>query len=142
MNNLITSLRYAFLLIWELPQNTLGALLYVVCSLSSLYFVTIVNEEDKDIYSDMIWGNISLGHFHFFKYKFFHNNATYVRALYAHSYGHRRQSRMLGPLYLPVIFIPSLVWDFLHSHVRGLWTKDYYSFYTEKWADRLSNVKR
>ena len=134
-------IKRAFSLIWELPQNILGALLYAVCFFAS-FFCVEAKKNDIDVYSDIIWGNVSLGCFHFFKYKFFHNNATYVRALYAHSYGHRKQSRMLGPLYLPVIFIPSLVWDFLHSHVRELWTKDYYSFYTEKWADRLGDVKR
>lgn len=146
MNNLIASLRNAFLLIWELPQNVLGALLYAACFLASFFraefFYFVTKSGDMDVYSDTIRGNVSLGCFHFFKYKFLCNSASYARALYFHSYGHRKQSVMLGPLYLPVIFIPSLVWDFLHSHLRVLWTKDYYSFYTEKWADRLGGVKR
>lgn len=137
MGNIIKAL----LLIWELPQNILGMLLYVGCQFSR-YFTIEEKEGSIDIYSDIIWGNVSLGHFQFFKFKFFHNNATYVRALYAHSYGHRKQSRALGTLYLPIIFIPSLVWDFLHSHLRILWSKDYYSFYTEKWADKIGGVKR
>lgn len=134
-------IKRALLLIWELPQNILGILLYAGCQFSA-NFAIAEKGCNIDIYSDIIWGNVSLGCFQFFKFKFFRNNATYVRALYAHSYGHRKQSRMLGPWYLPVIFIPSLVWDFLHSHVRMLMNKDYYSFYTEKRADRLGGVKR
>ena len=49
---------------------------------------------------------------------------------------------MLGPLYLIVIGLPSLIWAALHSSVRRLRTVDYFSFYTERWADRLAGVKR
>ena len=58
--------------------------------------------------------------------------------------GHPRQSRMLGPLYLLVIGLPSL----LHAAFNGVLNccdrhpEGYYHFYTEKWADRLGGVKR
>lgn len=59
--------------------------------------------------------------------------------LYAHEYGHVKQSRILGPLYLFVIGIPSLLWAcWYRKHKRG----SYYAFYTEKWADRLGGVIR
>ena len=54
-----------------------------------------------------------------------------------HEYGHCRQSKYLGPLYLLVIGIPSLIWAIFGK--RG---DAYYTFYTEKWADKLGGVDR
>lgn len=58
-----------------------------------------------------------------------------------HEYGHSRQSNILGPLYLIVIGIPSL----LHNIVYYLCSKigikwNYYSFYTEYWANKLVGI--
>ncbi len=60
--------------------------------------------------------------------------------LLAHEYGHTLQSLALGPLYLPVIGLPSLL--------RAAWRRgrrrgrSYYDFYTERWADRWGGVDR
>lgn len=56
-----------------------------------------------------------------------------------HEIGHTKQSLYLGPLYLIVIGLPSIVWAFIQSR----WMKDcdYYSFYTEKWANRLGGIE-
>ena len=63
-------IKRAFSLIWELPQNILGALLYAVCFFAS-FFCVEAKKNDIDVYSDIIWGNVSLGCFNFFKYRFF-----------------------------------------------------------------------
>ena len=63
-----------------------------------------------------------------------------------HEKGHARQSRMLGPLYLLVIGIPSLCihwWDRLFHRD---WTPEdrvrwYYSRWPESWADRLGGCE-
>lgn len=57
--------------------------------------------------------------------------------LRAHEYGHCLQSLALGPLYLPLILLPSAVWFHLPAlrrrrAERGI---SYYAFYTERWAD-------
>ena len=59
--------------------------------------------------------------------------------LIRHEYGHSRQSKFLGPLYLLVIGLPSLIWCKLY---RSSWKKSYYWCYTERWADYLGGVKR
>ena len=58
-----------------------------------------------------------------------------------HECGHSKQSDILGPLYLIVIGIPSL----LHNIVYYLCSKigikwNYYSFYTEYWANKLVGI--
>ena len=58
-----------------------------------------------------------------------------------HEEGHQKQSVMLGWLYLLVIGIPSIVWAGLKS--MGAFPKvSYYSFFTEKLADKLAGVTR
>ena len=62
--------------------------------------------------------------------------------LVVHEYGHSVQSLILGPLYLPVIGLPSLVWCAFpacrrHRERRG---KSYYALYTEKWANHLGEM--
>ena len=49
------------------------------------------------------------------------------------------QSRMLGWLYLFVIGIPSILWAAWWNEGQN---RSYYSFYTERWADRLGGVER
>jgi len=53
-----------------------------------------------------------------------------------HEYGHSLQSLILGPLYLLVIGVPSMVWNFMKR--RDMFSGiDYYAFFTERWADKL-----
>ncbi len=57
--------------------------------------------------------------------------------LLVHEYGHTIQSLMLGPLYLPVIGIPSTLWGFLGAERRRKQQIPYGAFFTESWANRL-----
>lgn len=54
----------------------------------------------------------------------------------AHELGHRKQSRMLGPLYLFVVGIPSVV-RFIYRRLRGKDYAWYIAGYPESWAERL-----
>ena len=64
--------------------------------------------------------------------------------LLAHEYGHTRQSLLLGPLYLPAIGLPSVIWAGLPALERRRTRRgiSYYDFYTERWADRWGGVAR
>lgn len=119
MPTLKTILQY----LWCLPQNLLGLLLL-------LYF-----GGEKRSYEDITYyyniglmGGLSLGN-----YIFLNNNRV---ASIKHEYGHSIQNKYLGPLYLLVIGIPALLWT---AFCKG---NNYYSFYTEKWADKLGGVNR
>lgn len=60
------------------------------------------------------------------------------RRMLVHEYGHTVQSLILGPLYLPVVGLPSLLWAQLPP-CRRIWREDvsYFSFFTEKTANFL-----
>lgn len=134
-------IKRALLLIWELPQNIIGAFLFIFFAVFS-DSVILDDDDSLEMYSPMMRGAISLGIFRVYAYKYLGNGARYVELVRKHEKGHRKQSMMLGPLYLIVIGLPSLVWAALHSYVKRLGAVDYYSFYTERWADRLAGVKR
>lgn len=131
----------ALLMLWELPQNIIGAFLFIFFAVFS-DSVILDDDDSLEMYSPMMRGAISLGIFRVYAYKYLGNGARYVELVRRHEKGHRKQSMMLGPLYLIVIGLPSLIWAALHSYVKRLGAVDYYSFYTEKWADRLAGVKR
>ena len=142
MKKVLDCIKRALLMLWELPQNILGALLFIFFAVFS-YSVILDDDDSLEMYSPMMRGAISLGIFRVYAYKYLGNGARYVELVRKHEKeGHRRQSKMLAPLYLIIIGLPSLVWATLHSTVRRLGAVDYYSFYTEKWADRLAGVKR
>lgn len=68
-----------------------------------------------------------------------HGNVTPAdcRAMLVHEYGHTVQSLLLGPLYLPLVGFPSVVWA-KHPRCRvyrAAAEKPYASFYTEQWAN-------
>ena len=60
-------------------------------------------------------------------------------AVLVHEYGHTVQSRILGPLYLALVGVPSLVWSFSPRAARRREREriSYFSAYPERWANRL-----
>lgn len=127
MTKLIDILLYA----WQLPQNLLGLLL-----------VTILKPEDvydffgsKVYYSHRMRGGIALGRYIVIR-SYLLNASSQTEY---HELGHSRQSRILGPLYLFVVGIPSILWAAWWNEGRN---RSYYSFYTERWADALGGVDR
>ena len=118
--------------IWQLPQNLIG-LIY-----AAIIYEEIVDKNyDKDrnyyIFLTKNSGGVSLGKFTFSYYK-----AIDLDCSIAHEYGHTKQSRYLGPLYLLVVGLPSLIWALLHTSKTK---RSYYDFYTESWANKLGGVK-
>ena len=119
------------LYLWQLPQNLLGLLLVAILKPEDVYDFF----GSKVYYSHRMRGGISLGRYIIVQsYLLDANSFTEY-----HELGHSRQSKMLGPLYLLVVGLPSLLWAAWWNKKRGM---SYYSFYTEKWADKLGNVER
>ena len=86
------------------------------------------------------WGGISLGAFVFVDEPKRVNPAN--SNMVNHEYGHCLQSALLGPLYLFVIGIPSLIWARRFNKLQAKRYYLYYSwFYTESWADAWGGIK-
>lgn len=82
-------------------------------------------------------GSVSLG-----TYIFLCPPHWYNKEVLRHEKGHTKQSYILGWLYVPIILIPSLIWCGCFEKYREKHNISYYAFYTEKWADKLSGIKR
>lgn len=116
--------------LWQLPQNIIGLLLRLFIKGERKTTINGISVYYKSDFN----GGISLG------------NTILVSSqgpyMSKHERGHQLQSQMLGPLYLFVIGIPSIIWAALYGTLIKETPNGYYKFYTEKWADKLGKVNR
>ncbi|MGE5598948.1 MAG: hypothetical protein ACM3XS_06175 [Bacteroidota bacterium] len=121
---------------WEMPQNLLGFLFYGL-------------ERIRGRVRGAVWEKgrlfirgraaVSLGVFVFWS-KDPRDLMSISHANKRHEYGHAVQSRLLGPLYLPLVGLPScarLLYARLFRAFTGRPWMGYYRGYPESWADRL-----
>ncbi len=120
-----------FWLIWEAPQ-TLVALAY----LCYLKVKRTPLTREGCVYRGKIFNGVCLGEFVFLEV-----GSSQVDL--QHELGHRKQSRMLGPLYLFVVGLPSVSLNLLDRYLRKRGSQvDYYAHFPENWADKLGGVQR
>ena len=132
MKLIMNYIRNLILFIWQLPQHLL-AILYIG------YLVMMCKDLGVDsrykqaiVIPCVMRGAVTLG-----CYVFVGLNSEYRKTV-KHELGHTIQSKILGPLYLIVIGIPSITYCGLRRMFPSLRKKNYYDFYTEKWANNLS----
>lgn len=111
--------------LWQLPQNLLGWIVYNCYKGYNICTKETCGEYVKCKLSTKMKGGITIGEYIIVSHQ----------DILKHELGHVKQSRMLGPLYLLVIGLPSLLHAAFHN------CKDYYHFYTEKWAEKLKKFK-
>ena len=132
MKLIIKYIRNLILFIWQLPQHIV-ALIYFG------YLVMMCKDLGVDsrykqaiVIPCVMRGAITLGN-----YVFVELNSEYRKTV-KHELGHTIQSKILGPLYLIIIGIPSITYCGLRRLFPSLRKKNYYDFYTEKTANNLS----
>lgn len=126
--------------LWQLPQTLLGAIIWLILSRESDVKFIYLNEKKTiwyviDCSPWKLKSGLSLSYFIFVP-KDANDN------MILHEFGHSKQSLYLGWFYLLIVGIPSFIWACLYKMpaINKRWS--YYDFYTEKWADRLGEVKR
>ncbi len=82
-------------------------------------------------------GSVSLGMFVFLESYHEKAETPQEQKLLRHEYGHTIQSLLLGPLYLLIIGLPSLIWAGCFSKYRSRRKVSYDRFYPENWANKL-----
>ena len=126
---------------WGVLQTFVGLVVFLVSKKSSVYWYhgAIACEWDKNAY-------VSLGAFFFINnQKNYSSNETERQSLLTeyllHEYGHTIQSLILGPFYLLVIGIPSVLLANCKcfENRRRKYNRSYYSFLPEKSANVLSS---
>jgi hypothetical protein len=113
---------------WELPQTLVGAIM-------SLFIKHYKEEYKAAVLCRMETARfgMSLGRFIFVAS--YHSSRTVK-----HEYGHCRQSKYLGPLYLPIVGLTSSLFYWISVWKGGDFSKKYYQRFPENWADKLGGV--
>lgn len=132
MKLIMKYIRNLILFIWQLPQHIV-ALIYFGYLVMMCKDLGVDSRYKQAIVIPCIMrGAVTLGN-----YVFVGLNSEYRKTV-KHELGHTIQSKILGPLYLIVIGIPSITYCGLRRIFPSLRKKNYYDFYTEKWANNLS----
>lgn len=132
MKLIMKYIRNLILFIWQLPQHIV-ALIYFGYLVMMCKDLGVDSRYKQAIVIPCIMrGAVTLGN-----YVFVGLNSEYKETV-KHELGHTIQSKILGPLYLIVIGIPSITYCGLRRMFPSLRKKNYYDFYTEKWANNLS----
>ena len=116
---------------WGFPQSLLGIILLLMyrhCPRSE-YHGAVVTHWPKG-------GSMGVGMYLFLGVG---GNEAYQAQVLVHEFGHSVQSMILGPLFLPVMGIPSFLWANLPQcrKLRKEKKVSYYQFYPERNANRL-----
>lgn len=136
MKKFLEVLLQIVMIIWQIPQVLVGLILlaWYHKSLKLIRTYKFVR-----VYCCKMSGGISLGCFAFLsKYSCDEDNIKHE------AIGHTKQSRILGPFYLLVIGLFSILHAGLND-IIGCCKKHkegYYHFWTEKWADKIAGIKR
>lgn len=115
---------------WGFPQTLVGLVMYLAPGRAckrGRFRTAFVREWKQD-------AGLSMGMFIFLP-------RGSSRPLLVHEYGHTVQSLLLGPLYLPLVVVPSVLWAGIPGlrRLRARKNYSYYRFYTERWANLLTS---
>ena len=132
MKLIIKYIRNLILFIWQLPQHIVALIYFGYLVMMCKDLGVDSRYKQATVIPCVMRGAVTLGN-----YVFVGLNSDY-RETVKHELGHTIQSKILGPLYLIVIGIPSITYCGLRRTFPSLRKKNYYDFYTEKWANNLS----
>ena len=118
------------LYIWQLPQNLLGLIVIFVIDARKDSWEGVM------YYNGSLRGAVSLGRYIIIDRRHYNDLNTLK-----HEYGHQRQSKYLGWLYLIVVGLPSAIRNLIWRTSYGK-THDYYKSFPENWADKLGGIRR
>ena len=132
MKLIMKYIRNLILFIWQLPQHIVAIIYFGYLVMMCKDLGVDSRYKQATVIPCIMRGAVTLGN-----YVFVGLNSEYRKTV-KHELGHTIQSKILGPLYLIVIGIPSITYCGLRRIFSSLRKKNYYDFYTEKWANNLS----
>lgn len=130
MKKLLNTLLFILSFIWQLPQSLIGIIMLLFFRVFG-YVKLISYRKLCFIYeAECMSGGISLGNFAIVSPK----SAKRPEIIAHEQLGHTWDSKLMGPLYLFIVGIPSLLnawFDF---------TDCYYDFYPERWSNKHAGL--
>ena len=122
---------FILLAIWQLPQ-----FLVALCMLPYLGKKKLIADRHFNFcfVAEKMVGGISLGPFSYISRNLY--SSPYREEVIAHELdGHTYDSKIMGPFYLLFVGLPSVL------NAAFYFTKCYYSFYTERWANKHAGLE-
>ena len=132
MKLIIKYIKNLILFIWQLPQHIVAIIYFGYLVMMCKDLGVDSRYKQAIVIPCVMKGAVTLGN-----YVFVGLNSEYRKTV-KHELGHTIQSKILGPLYLIVIGIPSITYCGLRRLFPSLRKKNYYDFFSEKWANNLS----
>ena len=132
MKLIIKYIRNLILFIWQLPQHIVALIYFGYLVMMCKDLGVDSRYKQATVIPCVMRGAVTLGN-----YIFVGLNSEYRKTV-KHELGHTIQSKILGPLYLIVIGIPSITYCGLRRLFPSLRKKNYYDFFSEKSANYLS----
>ena len=132
MKLIMKYIRNLILFIWQLPQHIVAIIYFGYLVMMCKDLGVDSRYKQAIVIPCVMRGAVTLGN-----YVFVGLNSEYKETV-KHELGHTIQSKILGPLYLIIIGIPSITYCGLRRLFPSLRKKNYYDFYTERWANNLS----
>ena len=129
--SILHALLFGLLFLWQLPQNLVALIILLfsktegVIAYRNFCFALKTKLPSKA-------GGVSLGSFALISPSNAHDEETVRHELD----GHTVDSKIFGPLYLFVIGLPSIIHLMCYDG-----RKNYYDFYTERWANKHAGLK-
>ncbi len=136
-----TVIQKSILFIWQLPQTFLAWILIYLFKRgrlkpdSTFYTSNIYKIGGKFIFA------VSLGDYIFIHKAYYSAGVLKLQKTIQHEYGHSIQSKMLWPLYLLIVGLPSATFNVI-SRFNKDFARKYYTRWPENWADKLGKVDR
>lgn len=121
--------KFHLLLFWQLPQMLVALIMIPFLGKLELVASRHFNFCFK---GEKMKGGISLGMLCFVSESLSHDKESVAHELD----GHTMDSKILGPFYLLLIGIPSILWAWLYDPTKHC----YYDFYTERWANKHAKL--
>jgi hypothetical protein len=131
MKKILNILVFILSFLWQLPQSLIGLFMLIYFKVMGDAQLLSYKKGCFAYKSDYMNGGISLGNFAFVS----KNLAKREEAIAHEQLGHTWDSKLMGPLYLFIVGIPSLLnaaFDF---------TECYYDFFPERWANKHAGLE-
>lgn len=133
-------MKKVLLWLWQLPQNYIGLLLSIKTEPFNDYILDTGEHVSVYFKNSFFGSGVSLGDYIILD-RLYKQYPWSLDKTIKHEHGHQKQSMYLGPLYLIVIGIPSVLGN-IYSRLFHKDSEWYYKQPWEAWADKLGGVVR
>lgn len=130
--NIINGLLFGITFVWQIPQSLTGLVMLLYFKLFGGAELISCRKLCLCYKAKNMRGGISLGNFAFVSPSLSKDEASIAHE----QLGHTWDSKLMGPLYLIIVGLPSIIHAWLYDYKKSC----YYDFFTEKLANKHAGL--